>query len=112
MSNTFFNNKESNVCLVKNIIHIPCPSCGSTRSVLCILKGEYLQALLLNPLGYILFILGVSIPVWIGLDYMMGRRSMLQFYCKIEAILSKKKYAIPSVLVIMINWLWNINKSL
>ena len=40
------------LCLFRNITGLPCPFCGSTRSVGHILQGEFSAALFSNPLGY------------------------------------------------------------
>ena len=40
------------VCLFRNVTGLPCPFCGSTRSVGHILQGEFSAALFSNPLGY------------------------------------------------------------
>ena len=38
------------LCLFKRLTHIPCPTCGFTRSVLWLLCGQFSQAWLCNPL--------------------------------------------------------------
>jgi len=40
------------VCLFRNVTGLPCPFCGSTRSVGHILQGEFSAAVYSNPLGY------------------------------------------------------------
>ena len=40
------------LCLFRNVTGLPCPFCGSTRSVGHILQGELSAALQSNPLGY------------------------------------------------------------
>ena len=44
---------NTEVCLFKHVTKIPCPSCGSSRSITQIIKGNIQQALYLNPLGFI-----------------------------------------------------------
>jgi hypothetical protein len=41
------------LCLFRNVTGLPCPFCGSTRSVGHILQGEFSAALHSNPLGYL-----------------------------------------------------------
>lgn len=41
------------LCMFRNVTGLPCPFCGSTRSVGNILLGEFNAALYLNPLGYV-----------------------------------------------------------
>ena len=38
-------------CLIKRLTGLPCPSCGSTRSVEAILGGKYIEAILINRIG-------------------------------------------------------------
>ena len=52
------------VCLFRNVTGLPCPFCGSTRSVGHILQGEFSAALYSNPLGY--FGLGFLIVLFLS----------------------------------------------
>jgi hypothetical protein len=38
------------LCLIRNLTGVPCPTCGFTRGTLLLLKGHILQAWLYNPL--------------------------------------------------------------
>ena len=53
---------------MKNLTRIPCPSCGSTRSVASIFEGNFREAILLNPLGYVIFFSLLILPIWIIMD--------------------------------------------
>src|SRR5690554_1437054 len=107
-------NEESSfeVCLIKSITHIPCPSCGSTRSVISLTKGDFVQALSINPIGYIIAVIMLAIPVWILFDIIFKRNSLLSFFQKLESFIKKPKVAILLVLLILINWTWNIIKGI
>ena len=54
------------VCLIRHFAHIPCPSCGSTRSVLALLHGDLAGGLYWNPLGLLIFTGLLVIPFWMG----------------------------------------------
>lgn len=43
------------LCLVKNLFHLPCPGCGMTRALSCVLHGRFLEAYYFNPLVIMLF---------------------------------------------------------
>ena len=105
-------NNTAEVCLLKHATDIPCPSCGSTRSVVSLLNGRYGDAFLLNPLGYVIALIMLIAPVWIAVDIARKSNSLFNFYQKLEAGLRKPKYAIPLILLIMLNWIWNITKGL
>jgi hypothetical protein len=104
--------KQYDVCLVKHFFHIPCPSCGSSRSVVCLLRGEYADAFYWNPLGYLILLIMVVSPVWIVFDTLTGRDSIFRFYLFIEKILRKKHIALAAILFILLNWIWNIHKGI
>lgn len=105
-------NKTVEVCLLKHATDIPCPSCGSTRSVVSLLNGRYGDAFLLNPLGYVIALIMLIAPVWMAVDLTRKSNSLFNFYQKLEAGLRKPKYAILLLLLIMLNWIWNITKGL
>ncbi len=99
-----------NGCLIRYIFHIPCPSCGSTRAVHATFHGEFLTALYYNPLGLLLAMLMVVIPLWIVVDLLMGSSSFLQAYRLMEKKLQRWPYALVGILAIVVNWIWNFQK--
>lgn len=105
-------NKSLEVCLIKHSINIPCPSCGSTRSVISLTKGNFVEAFDLNPIGYIVALIMLIAPVWIISDVIFKTNSLFKFYQIIERQLKKPQYAIPLILFVIINWIWNITKGL
>src|SRR5690554_3156554 len=72
------------VCIIKLTTGIPCPSCGSTRSVISLLEGRILDALYWNPLGIILAILLVVLPVWVIIDLIRNQSTFHKAYKKME----------------------------
>jgi hypothetical protein len=100
------------VCLIKHATDIPCPSCGSTRSALAFLSGDFSESLLINPLGILLLFIMVIAPIWILKDLYTGESSFFIIYQKAERSFQKKIIAIPSILLILTNWIWNIYKGL
>jgi len=105
-------NNSVEVCLIKHVTNIPCPSCGSTRSVILLTKGNFVEALGLNPIGYLVALIMLVAPIWIVADMIFRDNSLFKCYQKIENQLKKPKYAIPLILLVIINWIWNIKKGL
>jgi hypothetical protein len=100
------------ICLVKNVSGIPCPSCGTTRSVMFIFNGDYFQGLMINPLGYLMILLAAIIPVWVTIDIVTKGHSFYEFFKITESFLIKKWVYIPLSILLLINWIWNIHKEL
>ena len=105
-------NKSVEVCLIKHVTNIPCPSCGSTRSVISLIKGDFIGALNFNPIGYLVAIIMLITPIWITVDTIKRTKTLFDFYLIIETYLKKPKIAIPLILLVIINWIWNITKGL
>ncbi len=42
------------LCPIRRFTEHPCPTCGVTRSVLCLTQGEFSRAWELNPAGFLL----------------------------------------------------------
>jgi hypothetical protein len=108
----FTENNQINGCLIKHLTNIPCPSCGSSRSVISLLNGDFIVALNFNPIGYIIVLTMLVAPVWIIMDTITKTNSLFNFYLKTENYLKKLKVAIPLILIIIMNWIWNITKGL
>jgi hypothetical protein len=100
------------VCLFKRITTIPCPSCGTTRAVDSFFKGNILTSLYLNPFGIIVAGIMLIAPGWIAFDYFTKRQSFYDFYIKTETIIRTKKVAILLIILVILNWIWNINKQI
>lgn len=96
------------LCIFKTVTGIPCPSCGSTRSVLSIVDGDFGQAMLYNPIGYILALMLVILPFWLIFDIITDKRSMRNFYNRAEFYLKKKAIVVPLIMIILIIWIRNI----
>ncbi|NJM80271.1 MAG: DUF2752 domain-containing protein [Flavobacterium sp.] len=74
--------KEFTVCVFKRITNIPCPSCGTTRAVIEISKGEIISSIFLNPFGIIVALIMVICPIWIGYDYLLKKNLFFNFISK------------------------------
>ena len=114
----YFNFSNSNInsgitaCYFKNLTSLPCPSCGSTRSAVSILNGNFIDAFLINPLGFIVVTIMIIIPIWILLDLILKKDSFFNFYKTSEKKLQKPIIYIPLLVLILANWIWNIKKLL
>ncbi|OFX83129.1 MAG: hypothetical protein A2W99_13155 [Bacteroidetes bacterium GWF2_33_16] len=101
-----------NVCIIKHVANIPCPSCGSTRSIVSLLKGNIAEALYWNPLGLVIVLIMIGLPIWIIYDLIRNDDSLIRFYNSFETTLKKPKVASAGIVLILINWIWNILKGL
>jgi hypothetical protein len=100
------------VCLIKRFTNIPCPSCGSTRSIFSLIHGDFQQAVYINPIGLIVAVIMLLTPIWIFVDLLLKRTTLFDLFQQTESFLKKPKVAIPIVLLMLTNWLWNITKGL
>lgn len=99
-------------CLFKNTTGIACPSCGSTRSVLVLSQGQLTDALLLNPLGIIIALIMLIVPFWLLYDIVLKKNTLYTNFKKTEAVLRNKWVAGILIILLLINWAWNIQKGL
>ena len=100
------------VCPIKQVTGFPCPSCGVTRSLVQLVHGNPGAALYLNPLGMMVGAAMLVIPCWIAADFISGRRTLVFVYNRAEDMAKKPKIAVPLVVLLMLNWFWNILKHL
>ena len=103
---------EPGLCLFKRITSFPCPSCGSTRSVISVLKGDLAGALSWNPLGLIILTVLIVVPIWMLTDILLKQDRLFRFYNRAELFMRRKWIAIPAILLVLLNWFWNIYKGL
>ncbi len=104
---------SAQVCPINRVTGIPCPSCGTARSIVFIMEGNLYGAMVTNPLGFLAFILLIVLPVWVALDLVRKRDSLYYCYVITEAWLIRHKWmAALLVVLILVNWIWNITKGL
>lgn len=99
-------------CLVKQLFHIPCPACGSTRAVLAIIHGDMKEAFFLNPNGFLLVILLVTLPLWMLADFLLKKESYYDFYKKVDKVFIHSYVFLLFIFLVLSNWCWNICKGL
>jgi hypothetical protein len=97
-------------CLFHKVTGFPCPSCGSTRSVLAILHGDFIQAWQFNPLGFLITGMMIAVPSWILIDWIRRSDSFFRIYRKTEDLFRKKQIYIPAIALVLGNWIWNFLK--
>ena len=106
-----FEAHVGSVCVFKKVTTLPCPSCGSTRSMKAILQGDLAGGFSWNPIGYLLFILLIIIPWWLMYDVLLKRDSLHQLYKRLEQMMVKPLVLWPGVMLVVANWIWNIIKG-
>ena len=75
---------STKMCIIKSATDVPCPSCGTSRSV---------------------------VSLWILFDFVKRSNTLLSFYIKVESYFKKPSIAITAVSLIFLNWVWNIVKG-
>jgi hypothetical protein len=104
--------QEFAVCLFKKVTTVPCPSCGTTRSVMQLSHGNFLSAILINPFGILVGLVMTIAPIWISYDLIQKKETFYTAYLRIETIIRKRKVAIVLIVLVIANWIWNIKKNL
>ncbi len=109
---THYNNINGiTACAIKKITNIPCPSCGATRAVITLFKGNFYQSVCVNPFGIIIVLIMILAPLIILYDYIFSKQLMLNIYVAIENIIKKPPVAILLIVLVLANWAWNIIKG-
>lgn len=100
-------------CIFKAVTHLPCPSCGTTRALVVMMRGDIGASLLINPFGLLLALALVIVPLWIVVDALRRRDSLFRSYVEAERSLSENRWiSVPALAAVVLNWCWNIAKGL
>lgn len=99
-------------CIFKNVTGYPCPSCGTTRAVKLLAQKQWILSVTTNPFGVIVAFFMLIIPVWILIDLLTQKDSFYRSYKNSEELLKKKPLVIVLVVLVILNWIWNIKKGL
>jgi len=95
------------ICLIYNIFHIPCPSCGLTRAYYALLEGDIISSLKYN-------ILAIPIAIVFLLYFVFCLKDDINKTNKVEEFFKKYKFIIIFVTVILViaNWCINLQRNI
>lgn len=105
------HDEDFSVCLIKNTTGIPCPSCGTTRAIIAIFRGNFIESTYINPLGILVLSIMIVAPFWIMIDWILKKSSFYFIYKKVETRLKNPIVYIPLLILVIANWVWNILKN-
>jgi len=111
-TSNYSENGQISVCMIKNATGYACPSCGTTRAVQALYKGDLMSSVVFNPFGLIVSFAMLVLPFWVVFDLVSKRQTFYEAYNKMETVLKQKKVAIPLIILVVLNWIWNIYKEL
>lgn len=89
-------------CVFKTLTGLPCPSCGSTRSVAYLAHGHFLSAFSMNPLVTAGFVAAVLALVYCAATLVFDLRRIRVFFSERE----KAVFRIVAVVIVLLNWFY------
>ena len=91
-------------CVFKAVTGLPCPSCGVTRAIIALSRGQFARALFMNPLA--------ALACGAALVYFVYAAAVLAFRLpRLRPILSPggvRVLRVVTVAAIAVNWAWLI----
>jgi hypothetical protein len=94
------------------VTDFPCPSCGTTRAVQLLLQGKMFESLAMNPFGILVTLIMTIVPFWILFDIVFKKESFYIAYKKMEKTIRIQWLAAILILLVLLNWIWNIYKGI
>lgn len=87
-------------CYFRSVLGLPCPSCGTTRSIVSLVRGDVLGSLAMNPLAAVLILIAL---LWfchsvLAAVFVLPKPSLL--------LTEKEKNAVRpgAVMLVLANW--------
>lgn len=100
------------VCPFRLVTGWPCPSCGATRAVLLLLRGEVSAAFLMNPVGPLVAVVTLLAAAGVIVDRIRGTDRVRAVGDAAMRRLRQPMVARIAVLLVLVNWAWNLQKGL
>ncbi len=103
-----FGEPHSTWCLFHLVTGLPCPACGTGRGLMCLLHGNFYDALMFNPLSFVVAALSLLLAIMVLKDFFRKTNSLkLLAHIRIQY-----SYQILIVLFLVANEIWNIQKGM
>jgi hypothetical protein len=94
-------------CPSQKWIGLPCPGCGTTRSLLSILNGNFKLALNWNPFGFLALAFVAITPILLLIDFFAKQQTAWLIFNKTEIWLKNRFVLFSVLIIILLNWWWN-----
>lgn len=99
-------------CIFHTITGYPCPACGTRRALLSLLKGDIYTSVLINPYGLLLALLVIFYTTGLTCDFIRKSHQFRDWLKRSEQLLANKYILMLIILLMLLNWMWNIHKGL
>ncbi|MBO5413568.1 MAG: DUF2752 domain-containing protein, partial [Clostridia bacterium] len=83
----YFIYSGERVCLIYNLFRIPCPGCGLTRAIMCLLHGDILMSLKYNILAIPFTVIYIIYSLWYIIDIIKNENTLINFIEKNKKII-------------------------
>ena len=100
---TLINFKLSNyidLCLFKRFTGYPCPTCGTTRGIISLLHGKFIEAWEYNPL---VFSIGIIVIIDLLFKFIFARTIKISFKKR-----GRKIAWLSAIVLFLANWVYVI----
>ncbi len=76
-----------------------------------LLQGNFENAVMSNPFGIMIIMVLLITPFWLLSDVVSRKNSLYIEYLKIESQLTRPVFYVPLIVLVVVNWIWNIHKG-
>ena len=87
-------------CVFRGMSGLPCPTCGTTRALLSMAKGNFIDAMTMNPLVVVLLTAAIASCLYSFVSLLFGTRRMTFSLSERE----KDVMRITAVMIVLLNW--------
>ncbi|MFM7217441.1 MAG: DUF2752 domain-containing protein [Flavobacteriales bacterium] len=100
------------MCPFKAVTGVACPSCGSTRAAKALFSGSLYEVWSMNPLGAVVIVLVTLFATISMYDLVNGTAHAISWYRKLEGSISRKPVVGLMALLLLLNWIWSLEKGI
>lgn len=99
------------LCLFKSVSGIPCPACGSTKALWLTFHGHWMEGILTNPIAFVTLFGSTIGFVMLLMDIVLHKRYFEKILNYLHKLIIGNSYVKWTfILLLLVNWIWNITK--
>ena len=99
-------NAPTTHCLFKKTFGIPCAGCGGSHAIQAIIRGDWREAIIFNPLVVICFWITTAVGLMVFYDVLFRKKSLIALIARLNDYIKHRSVSRLFAFILILAWLY------